>query len=161
MSGAAGRPRAVLDTSALVPFRLRRDLLLAVRQEAFEAVWSPWIIAELNRVLTWRWIGRHGGDLSPRNERSCAGAAKTLMALLPAFPLVHPLPPYPPAWDTLADVADHPIWAAAKVGAARYIVSEKGRDYPPASADGRHRHEEVEYLSGAVFLALLHGDIPP
>jgi hypothetical protein len=28
--------------------------------------------------------------------------------------LVDPRPPYPPAWETLDDVWDHPIWAAGR-----------------------------------------------
>ena len=53
---AVARPaiRAVLDTNVLVPPGLRRDLQNAAQEGAFEALWSPWIIAELNRVLTWK-----------------------------------------------------------------------------------------------------------
>jgi PIN domain-containing protein len=128
--------RAVVDTSSLVPARLRRDLQQAAQLGAFTAYWSPWIIAELNRVLVWRWItdppaGRPADDLSAANERRCGEAAKAMMQLLlPVFEVVTPLPPYPPAWEALADVWDHPIWAAAKLGGARYVISENIRDYP-------------------------------
>ena len=44
--------RAVVDTSSLVPARLRRDLQQAAELGAVTAIWSPWIIAELNRVLS-------------------------------------------------------------------------------------------------------------
>src|SRR5690242_19336865 len=50
--------RAVLDTSALVPSRMRRELQVAAQAGLYVGYWSPWIIAELNRVLTWRWIQR-------------------------------------------------------------------------------------------------------
>jgi hypothetical protein len=127
----------VVDTSSLVPVRLRHDLQQAAQLGAFTAIWSPWIIAELNRVLVWRWIkspsrGIASGDLSPISQRRCSEAAKTMMQwLLPSFELVNPLPPYPPVWTNLADSWDHPIWAAAKMGQARYIISENTRDYPP------------------------------
>lgn len=42
--------RAVVDTSSLVGYALRRDLQQAAQIGVFNAFWSPWIIAELNRV---------------------------------------------------------------------------------------------------------------
>ena len=43
----------------------------------FTAIWTPWIIAELNRVLVWRWIKDHtNGDLSAANERRSSQSAK-------------------------------------------------------------------------------------
>lgn len=157
--------RAVVDTSSLVPARLRRDLQQAAQLGAFVAIWSPWIIAELNRVLVWRWItkpptGSMSGDLSRENQRRCSEAAKTMMQwLIPSFELVNPLPPYPPVWENLTDTWDHPIWAAAKIGGARYVISENTRDFPPRNADGRAIFEGVEYLQGAAFLTLLTGSL--
>jgi hypothetical protein len=153
--------RAVIDTSSLVPSELRRELQQAAQLGVFAAIWSPWIIAELNRVLVWRWIGnppagKPAGDLSRANERRCAEAAKRMMEiLLPCFELVNPLPPYPTPWETLTDVWDHPIWAAAKLGQADYVVSENTRDYPPRQSDDRCVYEGIEYIGGAAFLALL------
>ena len=151
----------MLDTSVLVPRALRRDLQQQAQLGQFTGIWSPWIIAELNRVLTWRWLAQppHGlqaGDLSRRNQRLCSEAAKQMMEwLLPSFELVNPLPPYPTAWATLKDQWDHPIWAAAKEGGAQYVVSDNTRDYPPAQADGRRVFEGIEYVRGKEFLALL------
>lgn len=155
--------RAVIDTSSLVSARLRRDLQQAAQIGAFTAIWSPWIVAELNRVLVWRWIkgpppGRAANDLSDANERRCAQAAKIMMEwLIPCFETVNPRPPYPVAWARLTDQWDHPIWAAAKISGAQYVVSENKHDYPPAQADRRHVFEGIEYLSGKAFLALLTG----
>jgi hypothetical protein len=148
--------RAVVDTSSLVPFALRRDLQVAAHEGLFAAIWSPWIVAELNRVLTWRWIARHGDDLSAASEQACSAAAKAMMTiLLPVFTLVNPLPPYPLPWAALRDQWDIPIWAAAVAGQAQYVVSENRHDYPPVEADGRYRYQGIEYLSGADFLDLL------
>lgn len=151
--------RAVIDTSALVGTRQRRDLRDLALTGAFTALWSPWIIAELNRVLTWRWIDHTGQDLSQANRTRCADAAKTMMDLLLAtFELVDPRPPYPPAWETLTDQRDYPIWATAVVGGAQYVVSDNTHDYPPRGSDGRHVYRDIEYISGADFLALFVKD---
>ncbi|HET8627179.1 MAG TPA: hypothetical protein VFL91_07160, partial [Thermomicrobiales bacterium] len=116
-------PRAVLDTSSLFLPTLRRELHYAAVSGVFEAIWSPWIIAELNRVLVWDWIARTGDDLSRRNQARCAASAHRMMEiLLPVFTLVNPLPPYPSAWPTLTDTWDHPVWAAAKRSGSRYVV---------------------------------------
>lgn len=137
--GRAVAVRAVLDTSALVPAVLRQDLQSLAQIGLFTGIWSPWIVAELNRVLTWRRIRAAHGDLSRSNEKACSRAAKRMMELLFAtFELVHPLPLYPPAWESLADAWDQPIWAAAKVSQAHYVVSENRRHFPPRDQDGRH-----------------------
>lgn len=149
--------RAVLDTSALFSPRSRRQLQEAAAQDLYKGIWSPWIIAELNRVLVWRWIRqRAGGDTSPATEREVSGAAKVMMEiLLPTFELVAPLPPYPPAWPSLTDVYDYPIWAAAVVGPAGYVVSENTRHYPPRQPDVRYRHDGVEYMRPDAFLDMI------
>lgn len=48
--------KAICDTSALFSGRQRRYLLLAARENLYIPYWSPWIIGELYRVLTWDWI---------------------------------------------------------------------------------------------------------
>ncbi len=127
----------------------------------FTAIWSPWIIAELNRVLVWRWIkdppsSQAIHDLTDANERRCGEAAKLMMEwLLPTFELIAPLPPYPPPWEDLSDQWDHPIWAAAKLSRATHVISENIHDYPPAQQDGRHIYAGIEYLSGEAFLKML------
>jgi hypothetical protein len=153
--------RAVIDTSSLVVPHLRRELQQAAQLGTFTAIWSPWIIAELNRVLVWRWInhpmpGGIVGDLSRANERRCSDAAKRMMEyLLPSFRIVTPLPPYPPVWEQLHDQWD---WAAAKLGDAQYVVSENRRDYPPKDEHGKHIYEHIEFLGGDAFLAMLLDD---
>jgi hypothetical protein len=96
-----------------------------------------------------------GGDLSRSNWVRCSNAAKAMMTiLLSTFELVAPLPPFPPAWETLTDIWDHPVWAAAKEGAADFVVSDNTRDYPPAGPDGRHVYEGIEYVSAVDFLTM-------
>ncbi len=116
-------------------------------------MWSPWIVAELHRVLAWDWMRKHGTTAA--TEAACSDAAKRMMVrLIPTFETVDPKPPYPPPWATLTDQWDHPVWAAAKIGRADYIVSENRRHFPPL-VDGRYLYEGAEYLTGLQFLALL------
>lgn len=152
----------MIDTSVLFAPSLRAELQELAFQGMFVAVWSPWIIAELDRVLVWQWItDRTHGDLSPTNQRACSQAAKRMMTLLlSAFEVVNPRPPYPPAWDSLNDSDDHPIWAAAVVSGAQYVVSDNTNDYPPRRPDGRCMFQGVEYISGPAFLELLLADLP-
>ena len=152
--------RAVLDTSSLYADRRRRQLQEVAATGLYTGLWSPWIIAELNRVLTWRWIRtRMPGDLSHAAERACADAANAMMAaLLPTFEVVAARPPYPSAWTALADPNDYPVWAAAVVGQADYVVSENTRHYPPRGRDGQHTFDGITYLPAGTFLAMLLGD---
>ncbi|MCA1597415.1 MAG: PIN domain-containing protein, partial [Chloroflexi bacterium] len=81
--GRAMPLRAVIDTNVLFSPRLRAELQELALQGVFTAIWSPWIIAELNRVLVWQWITeRTNGDLSSANERACSRSAKRMMVLL-------------------------------------------------------------------------------
>jgi hypothetical protein len=157
-------PRAVLDTSALVPVSLRRGLQEAALYRLYTAIWSPWIIAELNRVLVWRWIkdappGVARNDLSGANERYCGEMAKLMMErLIPVFEVVAPVPPYPPPWEGLTDRWDLPILAAAVAGRAQYVVSENTRHFPPRGDDGRHVYEGIEYIRARAFLELIRAN---
>lgn len=98
-------PRAVLDTSALTGPGNRRALQSAASYGYYEAYWSPWIIAELHRVLTWQWYDDHGDSAASRRE--CSAKAKAMMGwLLPVVRCVDPAPPYPPPWASLPDADD-------------------------------------------------------
>jgi len=150
--------RAVLDTSVLFPAALREDLQSLAQAGLFIGIWSPWIIAELNRVLTWRWIRQAGGDLSRANERACGSAAKRMMeVLLATFEVALPQPPYPAAWGSLTDVWDQPIWAAARLAGARYVVSENTRHFPPRDESGEHSYEGITYLTAQAFIGIING----
>lgn len=151
--------RAVLDTSVLVPHHSREALQIAAQDGLYVALWSPWIIAELHRVLTWRWLKATGNDTSIDNQRRCSRAAKAMMRILvPTFKLVDVRPPYPTAWDELNDEDDMPVWATAIIGKATHVVSNNTRHYPPRQADGRHVYQEVEYVGARDFLNLLYGE---
>ena len=85
-------------------------------------MWSPWIIAELNRVLTWHWLDCFGSSRESRER--CSYACKLMMeALIPVFDVTTPVPPYPSAWGGLNDYWDKPNWAAAQKSEAHYVIS--------------------------------------
>jgi hypothetical protein len=97
----------------------------AAQLGAFVGIWSPWIIAELNRVLTWRWIAKNGAE--DRSQRECSKSAQAMMEiLLPSFELVPALPPYPPAWESLTDQWDIPFGQPPK-RAERNTLSRRTR----------------------------------
>jgi hypothetical protein len=121
----------------------------------FVAIWSPWIIGELHRVLTWRWL-RRTPDFGDANWRACGQAAKIMMELLLAvFQTIAPSPPYPDAWQELTDPWDKPVWGAAVAAGAQYVVSENTHDFPPVDDEGRHVWDGIEYMRGAAFLESL------
>jgi hypothetical protein len=74
--------RAVLDTSVLVPETLRRELQQIADVGLFEGIWSSWIVAELNRVLTIRWLDHNDCDLSTAGQRIISLSAKNMMRIL-------------------------------------------------------------------------------
>ena len=91
-----GALRAVVDTSTLVGHARRRDLQEAAALGPFEAIWSPWTVAELSRVLTCRAIERGGGDPSAAHHKTLSASSKAMMEYLTAtFAVVDPKPPHP------------------------------------------------------------------
>lgn len=153
---AAGVIRAVLDTSVLVPETSRRELQQIAGIGLYDAIWSSWIVAELNRVLTVRWLKANDCDLSDAELRALSTAAKNMMRILLAtFTLVDPPALDVAAWDALADSDDAPVWGAAVASGARYVVSDDTHHYPPADPEGRHRYQGIEYLGGKDFIRLV------
>lgn len=166
--------RVVVDTSALFPRQQREDLQNLALQGAFTGIWSPPIIGELYRVLTWRAIeagatpleGSTGKramrcDLSNAVYHRLSLASQRMMDHFLANPhweLVNPRPPYPQAWESLTDDWDLPIWATAVLGQAQYVVSDNTDDYPPPNEQGHYIYGGIEYLSGQDFIARLIGD---
>jgi len=150
---------AILDTSALYSPRQRAELQRLASEGAFIGVWSPWIIAELTRVLTWDWIRKNANDTSDAEHRRCSQSCKKMMAiLLPTFQLINPLPPFPIPWDRLTDVWDVPIWAAAVKAGAHYVVSENTHHFPPRDGAGKYRHGGVEYIHPKHFLGIFRDE---
>ncbi len=150
--------RAVLDASVLVSrwSRLLLQELASGGAPSFAPVWSEWTIAETWRVLAWRACQR--GARWPEVSRT---ANLMLRYLLPVMHTVR-LREFvgPSAWPQLMDVDDEPLWAAAILGPAAYVVSDNTRHFPPlvdvTGVDGapeqRHVYEGVEYLTAIEFI---------
>lgn len=147
-------PRAVLDTNVLYSHTRRTTLVGLVRLGRLEAIWSSWIVAELNRVLTWRWAERYGVETTA--QRMASVAAKEMMTyLLAAFTLVDPPLPHPTPWPELTDVWDVPIYATAVAADATYVVTDNFRHSPPRDpATKRRIWNGIEYVTYNHFVAL-------
>lgn len=155
MSGASAPPRAVLDTNVLYSHTRRTALVGLVRLGRFEAIWSSWIVAELNRVLTWRWAERYGNVAT--TQRMASIAAKEMMTyLLASFILVDPPLPHPILWPELSDIWDVPVYATAVAADATYVVTDDLRHSPPRDpATKRRIWNGVEYLTYNHFVELI------
>jgi predicted nucleic acid-binding protein len=155
MSNALTLPRAVLDTNVLYSHTRRTTLVGLVRLGRFEAIWSVWIVAELNRVLTWRWAERYGSDAA--TQRLASVAAKEMMVyLLGAVTLVDPPLPHPLPWPELTDVWDVPVYATAVTAGATYIVTDDLRHSPPRDpATKRRVWNGIEYITYNDFVPLV------
>lgn len=119
----------------LVPKTKRIELIRAASAGLYEGVWSPWIIAETWRVLTWRWAKQSG--LVTDSWRSLSASANRMFVILDeALELSVPRPPYPPPWPELDDPYDGPVFAAAVHSGCNVVVSENVRDFPPGHSWG-------------------------
>jgi hypothetical protein len=84
----------VVDSNVFPRLRWLRPLIQAARQGYVQLIRSPLIIAEAQRLLTWLWLERHGGDLSDAAWRRCSEDAKRMFAhLTAAFHVVEDRPP--------------------------------------------------------------------
>lgn len=144
-------PTAVIDTSVLISNKNREHLITAAYEKLYKPVWSPWIIAELNRVMTWNWVKNKGGI---KEREQCTRRYKDMMSLLiPSFTCVDPKPPWHEAWPIMTDQDDLPIWSTARFVEADFIVSENTADFPPKNSGGMHIWEGVEYIKVPDFLS--------
>lgn len=152
MSAPPILPRAVLDTNVLYSHTRRVTLVELVRLGRFEGIWSSWIVAELNRVLTWQWAERHG--LGAEAQRRAALEGKEMMThLLATFILVDPPVPHPVPWPALTDVWDIPVYGTAVAADAQYVVTDNLRHAPPVTPDsGKRIWNGIEYVSYQAFL---------
>ena len=138
MSATPILARAVLDTNVLYSHARRVTLVELVRLGRFQGIWASWIVAELNRVLTWQWAARHG--LGAEAQRRASLEAKEMMThLLAAFTLVDPPVPHPMPWPALTDVWDIPVYGTAITANAPYVVTDNLRHAPPVAPDSGKR----------------------
>ena len=147
-------PIAVLDSSVLVSVwsRIALQNVAAEPEAPFVPAWSEWIIAERWRVLTQKWIVRHGRANVPDVGRLEQAANDMLRYLIPVMKLVSLRDFTGPApWPELTDLNDAPIWQTAVVAGAQYVVSQNIHDFPPL-VGGRHLYGGIEYVTPVEFM---------
>jgi predicted nucleic acid-binding protein len=144
------RPRAVLDTSALLGPQ-RHELVFLAHQRAYTMVWSSFLIAELARIRT-EWAIRQGLEREGYRER-INGLIQELSKLATLVDYTRLEGGNYTTW--LNDPDDEPLLATALVGRAEYVVSHNTRDFPP---DGSFAG--VHYLTPLAFLDVLYQEHP-
>lgn len=151
-------PRAVVDTSVLVPIWSRLLLIhLATHPAIFTPIWCEWIIAETWRVLTVQHVKRQP-LASPADERRLSAMANAmLMALLPVMEFVSVVPPFDAAWPAARAANDAPIWSAAVRSGAQFVISHNLRDFPPRNADGVCAYDGIEFITAENFVVEVLG----
>src|SRR5262249_50731987 len=124
---------AVVD-SCVFPRRDWLDpILRGARTGYVVPIWSPLIISEVNRLLTWLWLKRHAGDQTARAWAACSAASKRWFEIMTAvFRVVDDCPPPEETWSSPRDMWDVPIWSAARRSGAHVIVTANLQDGPPA-----------------------------
>lgn len=140
-----GIPKAVIDTNVLFGYKDRNHFWQAAVEKLYIPYWSPWIIGELYRTLTYDRM-KKGHDYHLVSNES-----KGLMRLMsPFWTTSDPKPPYPQSWPNLKDPDDLPLFDAAKAVDADYIVSYNADDFPPT-----HTFGGIRFASPTQFLDLI------
>jgi len=149
---------AVVDSCVFPHVRRWLEPLIDYARAGYlEPIWSPWIIAETNRLLTWLWLERVGGQQTGSTWAECSRAAKRVFArLTQVFRVVDDHPPHELLWtDEPADEWDVPVWNAAVRARARFIVTENVKDGPPPDRNGIRMHGGIFFVHPDDFLGYL------
>jgi len=126
-------------------------------------IWSPLIIAEVNRFLTWRWLKLNDGNQGDTAWKKCSEASKIWFSNVTAvFRVIDDHPPYEQTWsDHPRDIWDIPIWTAAiraqqsYRGAPVFVVTDNLRDGPPKDEHGLQYHRDVGFIHPEQFAQLI------
>jgi hypothetical protein len=145
---------AVVDANIFLKADWMKTILDAVQDGVLIAVWSPLIISEVNRLLTWHWLRKNGADVGEPARRRCSADFKKWYAKVAVhFHVVEDRPPLERMWtDAPRDPWDQPIWTAAvrtrmHLHTARImVITENLKDGPPPNQDGMQLHDDVLYI---------------
>ena len=146
---------AVVDSCVFLRWTQLRRLIDSARAGYVVLVWSPLIIAEVNRLLTWWWIEHKGGGrFDAAARRRCSADLKKWFSIMTGvFHVVEDHPPPEPLWtDRPRDPWDEPVWTAA-VRARRtfraggtFVVTANLKDGPPTDEHGIRHHGGIVYM---------------
>lgn len=154
--GRSASIRAVVDSCVFAKRRWIGPIALAAQAGYLVPLWSPCIIAETSRLLTWLWMQRHPGPLDTAARRAYSEYGhRWFDALSPVFSVVEDQPPPEPMWADPRDTHDAPIWTAAVRGRALYVVTENLKDGPPVDVDGLRTHAGITYIHPDDFVPLV------
>ena len=145
---------AVIDANVFGRSAWIRPIVRAAEDGILIAVWSPLIISEVNRLLTWLWIRRHDNDTSESARRQCSANFKVWYANVAVhFQVVEDRPPLAEMWtDTPPDLWDAPIWTAAVRALDLYdrsgviVVTDNLKDGPPPDEHGLRQYNHVAFI---------------
>ena len=112
------------------------------------------MIGETWRVLAWKWSIQYGTARDSWKSMSVS-ANKMFRHLDGVCVLAHPAIGSFPAWPSLPDVNDAPVFSAARSGECSHVVSVNTHHYPPGGT-----YEGVTYLGPQEFLELIGWPIP-
>jgi len=138
-------------------------IVSGARDGFVKPVWSPLILTEVNRLLTWLWLRKNGGDQREASWRRCSAASKIWFSIVTrVFRVVDDHPPHEQTWsEEPADAWDVPIWTAAIrarrqfPGVPVFIVTENLKDGPPRDEGGLQVFRSVGFIHPNDFPAVL------
>jgi hypothetical protein len=148
----------VVDSNVFARRRWMEPLIDAANTGQIVLVWSPCIIAEAARLLTWIWLKKRGADPSSDAAWSeCSELAHRWFDVMTAvFRVVDDRPPSEEAWPGgPRDERDVPIWTAAVRVRADFVVTENLRDGPPPDDRGVREHDGIVYISPGDLVRML------
>ncbi|MGE3273324.1 MAG: PIN domain-containing protein [Chloroflexota bacterium] len=145
---------AVIDANVFARSAWIKPIVQAVQDGILTVVWSPLIISEVNRLLTWLWIRRHASDTSEAARRRCSADFKVWYANVAVnFHVVEDRPPLAEMWtDSPTDPWDAPIWTAAVRAREAFgvqhvlVITDNLRDSPPLNQRGLRTFAGVTFL---------------
>jgi hypothetical protein len=157
LSQSRAAPLVAIVDSCVFPRRAWLDpILRGARAGYVRPIWSPLIISEVNRLLTWMWLQRRGTELSTAAWQACSADAKRWFTIMTAvFQVIDDCPPPEETWDSPRDTWDVPIWSAAKRSGAHVIVTANLRDGPPTDRQGRQVFEGVIWCHPVMFAKVI------
>lgn len=157
-SGPLPRLRAVIDANVFGRTSTwLRDIVDAAHSGFITPIWSPSIVAEASRLLTWLWLRRHSAPLTDASWRDYSVIAHRWFGHMTAvFEVVEDRPPHEALWaEAPRDLEDVAVWNAAIRSGAEFVVTANLRHGPPENEIGLRMYRGITYLHPEAFLEVV------